>query len=82
VLIGFGNGIRRAKRLAASKALSDLDNDISCHARKYDMGSTKFQLQCGNALIKLTHYHCPSGYRESGGYCAPGRRAYIDPFAR
>jgi len=45
VLIGFGNGIRGAQRLATSKAFGDPDNDMSCHARKYGMSRTRFQSQ-------------------------------------
>jgi hypothetical protein len=45
VLIGFSNGIRGAERLTAPQALGDSDNDMSCHARNYGTGRTRFQLQ-------------------------------------
>ena len=45
MLIRFSNGIRGAKRLTAPKALGDSDNDMSCHARNYGTGRTRFQLQ-------------------------------------
>jgi hypothetical protein len=57
VLIGFSNSIRGAKRLTAPKALSDSDNDISCHARKYGMDGTRFPMAIpagGRALALST----------------------------
>jgi hypothetical protein len=52
VLIGFSNGIRRAKRLTAPEALGDTDNDMSCHVRKYGTGRTRFKLQFPIAVCK------------------------------
>ena len=54
MLIGLSNGIRGANRLTAPKALGDTDNDMSCHARKYGTGRTRFQLQFPFAVCERT----------------------------